>query len=607
MSDIYQHLGLKRDIFDHFALQASLVVDNNLRSGVDRHIRLLSKIVEQHLVDSQAVAPKDAVDKVLLKVKRLSSLRDGSYEWSYFELRIIAYNLASLKDSAIEFRYAINLLDKHWRNLFFSGITFYVLENWFAAVSAQKDIVCELLRRKLEEYDGENRRILALKNHADYFESNGPLRVATLLSQKNMPIMEAPELLGYKENAISFSYFSDVILYYFSQKGTIETGLLEEVLTYHSLDRTKKLALANLVNLAEKEGKESVQTQVSKFAQRILGDIALSSTWTPFPNASEEEVEKLRKSQVLVNQWNARKAINTFFELCVQDPKRQELWLKYVPFVYDFRIVGSKATKTKLLSDDRVSELIDSYYITTKSSRKQTSALVLYISNKVFVEFSDKGALYVYNMSHFKVINLRKETVPLDGVEDLKLPSINLLIDGFEGAGNWYEGYETNTWIKYHDEGRLLHSDYWRERINAWMRQKLRIDYKRSQDYVPLQQPSASQSEMSKSRHTEKAENYSGRPFAVSKLLFGGICRVEAYTNGFYLRICNSNKLRRIADMNYSTNGSIWVRKDKDYEKIYYHTAEKEEYLGFLTHWDYSQKEIRFYPLFNDTISIPIN
>ena len=606
MSDIYQHLGLKRDIFDHFALQASLVVDNNLRSGLERHTRLLTKIAEQHLVDSQAVATKDSVDKVLLKVKRLSRLHDETYEWSAFELRIIAYNLGSLKDSAIELRYAVGLLDKHWRNLFFGGITFYVLENWFAAVSAHKDIVCEMLKRKLEEYDGDNRRILALKNHADYFDSNGPLRVSTLLSQKNKPIMEAPELFGYKENAISFSYFSDVILYYFSQKGTIETGLLEEVLTYHSLDRTKKLALANLVNLAEKEGKEYVQTQVSKFAQRILGDIALSSTWTPFPNASEEEVEKLRKSQALVNQWNARKAINTFFELCVQDPKRQELWLKYVPFVYDFRIVGSKATKTKLLSDDRVSESIDSYYITTKSSRKQTSALILYISNKVFVEFSDKGALYVYNMNHFKVCNLRREKVSLDGVEDLKLPSINLLIDGFEGAGNWYEGYETNTWIKYHDEGRLLHSDYWRERINAWMRQKLRIDYKRPQDYK-LSQPPTTQSETSISEYTEKTESHNGRAIAISKLLYGGICRVEGHEDGLYLRICSTNKLVLLVPMEWKYNSSIWIKREKQFESVYCHTHENNDYLGFLTYWDFSDKKILFYPLRGDKMEIPLN
>ena len=359
-----------------------------------------------------------------------------------------------------------------------------------------------------------------------------------------------------------------------------------------------------MVEQAEKGGKEPMQTRVSKFAHTILGDIALSSTWAPFPNATQEEIEKLRKSQALVNQWNARKAINTFFELCVQDPKRKELWIKYVPFVYDFRIVGSKATKTKLLSDDRVSDLIGSYFITTRSAKRQTSALVLYISNKVFVEFSDKGALYIYNSTHPKVRGITMDNVVIDGVEDLKQPSINLLIDGFEGDGKWYHGYESQSWIKYHDEGRLLHSDYWRERINAWMRQKIKIDYKRPQDYKFSQLPTVSQCEAYQSEYTEKPKRHNGKPLAISKLLFGGVCRVEAFGDGVYLRVSSSDKLTRIADMKYISNGSIWIKKKKNYEEVYYHTSEKDDYLGFLSLWDFSDKKIIFYPLHGDNIEI---
>lgn len=602
MSDIYQHLGLKRDIFDHFALQASLVVDNRMKSDLERHTRVLMKITERYLTDSEAVASKDSIDKVLLKIKRLSELHDETCEWSLFELRIISYNLGALQDSTTAFRYAVQMLDKHWRNLFFGGITFYVLNNWLASDATKKDAVCELLKRKLEEYDGDNRRVLSLKNHANYFDSNGPLRLSTLLSQRNKFIMEAPEILGYKENAISFSYFSNVILEFFSRKGTIDIPTLEKVLTFHTLDRTKKLALAKFVELAEKGGNEYVQTEVSKFSQRILGDIALASTWTPFPNASNEEKEQLLHAQSLVNQWNARKAINSFFELCVQDERRKGLWLKYVPFIYDFRIIGSKATKTKLLGDERVCDLINYYYITTRSSRRQTSSLVLYIKNKVFVEFSDKGALYVYNMSNPKISEIRKGKAEIEGVDDLKIPSINLLIDNFEGAGNWYSGYESQSWIKYHDEGRLLHSDYWRERINAYMRQKLKIDFKRPQDFSSL----PSNNEYNDSTETSYSYN-NQRPFAYSKWIFNNMCRVEAYNDGFYLRISNSNKLTLIASMDYKPNGSIWIKKDKDYREVYYHVMNEDKYLGFLSLWNFSNKEIRFHPLYNDNISIPID
>jgi hypothetical protein len=604
MNTAYQHLGLTPDIIDNFALQANLVVDGQMQRMLEKRIRDLSRISERFTDGGEVIASKESVDKVITKAKRLSK-RVGVYdnEWSPIELRILSYNLGQIYNDTLVFDYVANLLNRNWRNMFFNGLLFCLLNDWLSPQQVQKDSICNLLKRKLEEYDGNSQRFLALKNHANFLDTNGPLRMATLLVHQSKSVLEAPTIFGYKESTLSFSYFSDVILHYFNLRGTIEVDLFEVVLAQHQLDRTKKLILAMMVEQAEKEGKEPIQTQVSKFAQAILGDIALSSTWAPFPNATQEEIERLRKSQALVNQWNARKAINTFFELCVQDPKRKELWLKYVPFIYDFRIVGSKATKTKLLSDDRISDLIGYYYITTKSSKRQTSALVLFINNKVFVEFSDKGALYIYNHTHPKVSGIRKDRVVIDGVDELKQPSINLLIDGFEGDGKWYHGYESQSWIKYHDEGRLLHSDYWRERINAWMRQKLKIDYKRPQGYSFSPPSAPSLNETRQSEQIETVESHTNKPIACSKLLYGGLCRVEGHENGLYLRICSSNEAVLLRPMKWKSNSSIWIKKRK-FEEIYCHTQDKEKYLGFLSFHNYTKKEIHYYPLEGEQIVI---
>lgn len=609
MNTAYQLLRLTPDIIDNFALQANLVVDGQMLRTLEKQIRELSRISERFEQGTEGVASKESVDKVIAKVKRISKIVGADDNvWSPIELRILSYNLGQLSDDVAVFDYAFHLLDRNWRSMFFNGLLFYLLNDWLTPQHSQKENVCSLLKKRLEVYDGSNQRFLSLKNHANFLDANGPLRMATLLAHQSKPVTDAPTILGYKESALSLSYFSDVILHYFNLRNTIEVPVLEQVFVLHQLDRTKKLILAMMVEQAEKEGREPLQTRVSKFAQSILGDIALSSTWAPFPNATQEEIEKLRRSQTLVNQWNARKAIDTFFELCVQDYTRKQLWLKYVPFVYDFRIVGSKATKTKLLCDDRVCDLIDSYFITTKSSKRQTSALVLYISNKVFVEFSDKGALYIYNSNHPKVMGITKEKAIVSGVDDLKLPSINLLIDGFEGDGKWYHGYESMSWIKYHDQGRLLHSEYWRERINAWMRQKLKIDFKRPQDYVPFA-PEYNQPD-SLEEDANHDVNIKAKPLACSKSLFGGLCRVETYYDGLYLRICSTEKLTLLVAKDFSSDGSIWIKRDKkykEYEDVYYHTQDRDDYLGFLSLWDYSEKEIRFHPLGNDTIRVPIN
>lgn len=612
MSDIYQHLGLKRDFIDHFALQASLVVDNRMKSDLERHTRVLTKITERYLIDSEAVASRDSVDKVLLKVKRLSRLYDETYEWSLFELRIISYNLGLLQDSATAFRYAVQMLDKHWRNLFFGGVMFYVLDNWLAPDATKKDTVCELLKRKLEEYDGNNRRVLSLKDHANYFDSNGPLRLATLLLQRNKSIMEAPEILGYKGNTISFSYFSDVIKDYFSQKGTIDIPALEDVLTLHTLDRTKKLALANLVVLAEKEGVEYAQTQVVKFAQRILGDIALTSTWTPFPNASYEEKEQLLHAQALVNQWNARKAINTFFELCVQDVSRKEFWLKYVNFINDFRIAGSKAVYTKLIGDWRISDIISHYFIKTNSKSGRTSALILYIRDKVFVEFSDSGAIYVYNKEHWKVGDIRTKN-KVSAIEDLKAPDFDKLVENYGEKNfvydvNAYYHYKEVDLTKFNDEGKMFHIGYWDERLHAWILNKLKIDYTKPNEYSHFQLTDNYQIE---DKHFEKSDAFSfsnnAKPIAVSKLLFDNKCRVEAYNDGIYIHIYNHEKFVLLAEMRCDRNCSIWIKKDRDFRDVHYNIrGQKDIYLGFLSYWKYSEEAIQFHPIGKEKIVIPL-
>ncbi len=615
MSDIYQHLGLKRDIFDHFALQASLVVDNHMKSDLERHTRVLTKITERYLTDSEAVASKDSIDKVLLKVKRLSKLHDETYEWSLFELRIISYNLGVLQDSATAFRYSVQMLDKHWRNLFFGGVTFYVLDNWLAPDATKKDAVCELLKRKLEEYDGDNRRVLSLKNHANYFDSNGPLRLATLLSQRNKTIMEAPELLDYKGNAISFSYFSDVILQYFFRDDTFDIPKLDEVLTLHTLDRTKKLALANLVFLAEKEGVEYMQTQVVKFAQRILGDIALPSTWTPFPNASYEEKEQLLHAQALVNLWNARKAINTFFELCVQDVGRKEFWLKYANCIYDFRIAGSKAVYTKLIGDWRISDIISHYFLKTNSQSGRTSALILYIRDKVFIEFSDSGAIYVYEKDHWKIRNIRTQQ-KVSAIEDLKAPYFDKLVENYGEKDfiyddNDYYYYKEVDLTKFNDEGKMFHIGHWDERLHAWIKEKLQIDYKNpNNNYYSYSD--YRQNEGKQGQKQESSVSSESTPIAVSKIVFDGRCKLEAYNDGIYIRLLTSQKLVLITKMNCDRGCSLWLKKDRSYFDVYYNQkrtpgSDESKYIGFLSHWDFKDEEsIRFHPLGGDKIIIPL-
>ena len=612
MKTACQYLGLNPDIIDNFALQANLIVDGQMQRELEKRIRELSRLSERFAEGTEDIAPKESIDKVISKVKRLSKkVGVTDDEWTPIEQRILSYNLSQIGYDATAFDYAINLLDRNWRNMFFGGLLFYLLNDWLSPQQIQKDRVCNILKRKLEDYDGSNERYKSIKNHANFLEANGPLRLATLLVHQSKSVISAPTILGYKESALSFSYFSDVILHYLSLSGILEVPVLEQVFTCHQLDRTKKLVLAMMVEHAEKDGSEWLQTKVSKFAQMILGDIALSSTWAPFPNATQEEIEKLRKSQILVNQWNARKAINTFFELCVQDPKRKEFWLKYANYVIDFRIAGSKAVNTRLLGDERIRDIISDYFIKTNSESGRTSALILFIRDKVFIEFSDKGAIYVYNQDH-RIVRSVRERNKVSSIDYLKSPEFGMLVENYGEVDFVYDersyyDYRTIDLTKFNDDGKMFHIGYWDERLHAWIQNKLGIDYKKPNDFRYSPPLTSTQTEILKSESTDTAVSQKDKPIAYSKLLFDGLCRVEGHVDGLYLRLCKTNELVLLINKNMNQGGNIWVKKKKNYEEVYYHTSEKDDYLGFLSLWDFSDKKNKFYPLQGDDIEIPLD
>ena len=271
------------------------------------------------------------------------------------------------------------------------------------------------------------------------------------------------QLLGYKASSLSFPYFSDVIINYFKRKQEIDYDEMENIFSKHSLDRTKKLIYAYLVEKAEDSGDGNFQGAVVRSARRILGDINVSTTWSPFTGATAEDIWQLNKAKDLIIAWGARKTVDAFFDVCVQDPRRRKCWLEYVGSIMDYRIVGSTSVRTKLQSNSEVAPLLKSCFIETNSRVSATAALVLFIKDKVFVEFSDVGSLYIYNSSNRIIRDIKRKRY-LDSTADLKDTSIGMAIDQYS---SWS--------YLYYDEGRITHRGEWEERFRRWMREKMEM------------------------------------------------------------------------------------------------------------------------------------
>lgn len=638
MADAYTLLSMNKEVLKDFELQALRIDDHQIEKIINQNLRKLKEIEMRMFANEGIKVNKQSIEEVLYKVLEAAhSGKTNMDDWTMRELRIVSYYMMKLQNEETVYNYALALLDKGWKNMFFNGLVFYVMNSWNLIKPELRKNTCQLITKKLQQYSDNNRKYLMLKNHSNFFEEAGPIRMATLLASKNQDVREAPQILGNKQASFAQSYYSDVIVKY-CEKVDLDIDTLEEIFETHTDARTKKLVFANLVIQADKDGDAVKQTQISKFINRILGDVTLAATWAPFPGATTEEALKLKHAMQLVNLWFARRIIETFFEVCVQDRDRKVFWLNYVQYVSGFKIVGSTMTKRALQNDPRTSTMFLRHFIETNSNYSQTSALVLCIKNKVMVEFSDTGALYVYNQGHNQTKFLRNGVRFMNSTNDLKIPSMQQLVVLYDWGGKYYN-----------EEGRMTHQGHWQTRLTGWMRDKVLSKDNTAMSYFetkddktfvaqelpkekpiikpvstvektvvehslsqqrPVETPRSSvqptrksdiQASLFEQPKPESSQNISSSQpskflpvvyetriaFMVSsKWVFNDMCRVVCNNKGYYVNISRGQRFVLIRRMfnNVRPIGSIWIKRpNKDGWSQVTHAVSGVEYMiGYI-------------------------
>lgn len=605
MSDIYSILNINSGIIQDFHLLADRVADHQIEKVINKNVRALKQIEERMFVDKGLNIAQQSIDEIISKVIRMAPSGDTSMDnWTIRELRIVSYYLMKLRDDNVCYLYALELLDKNWKNMFFNGLVFYLLNSWHSIESDYRDLTSQLLVRKLNSYSESNRRYGLWRNRANLFDSNGPVRMAALLKAKNMSMAEAPSLLGFKNTSIKQAYYSDVIVKYVETNHITNLDSIDQVFELHNLDRTKKLIFAYLVETEDRIGDGLRRAQLCRYANVKLGDVTLASSWAPFTGATEKEVQRLRKAMELVNMWFLQQIVESFFEICVQDRERKSFWLKYVQnrSITRFKIIGSTAIKRLLQSNSKIGSMFLRHFIETNSYSSQTSALALFMKNKMFVEFSDTGALYVYNQTHSMVKKVTNARYGISSTNELKIPSMNVLI-------------EANTWggYNYYEEGRMTHQGYWQQRLEGWLNQMVLSSDNNSMSFLdqknddvfkakPLPaenfKPLAAESvETETAREQDKVVENKEESFILesmpvefrykiaSKVLENGV-RVVANAKGFYLSLGNNHyELIRPFASGQTSTGSIWMKKATMigwYEIVHNYHGTGTRSIGFI-------------------------
>ncbi len=626
MSNIFDILHIDSGILIDLPMLANQVVDHQTERVINSNTRMLKTIEDKMLTENPVKANPQSIEEVINKV-RYNAHENLEGEFTAHELRLISYYMVKLQGDLKSYDYALSLLNKNWRSMYFNGLVFYLLNSWNMLIPEYRVKVCHLVTTKLAQYEDHNKKYLLFKNHANFFEENGPLRMASLVAIKGINLFDAPTTIGYKPSSFSLSYYSDVVLNFVRNRGKIDLDEIESILSKHDYDRTKKLLFAYLVGKADRSGDQIMQTNISKLASRVLGDISIASTWAPFVGATAEDVNKLRKAKTLVNHWFARRLINVFFEVCVQGPERKRYWLGILEkgWVKDIRIVGSSLVRRNLQNDYRISGMFARYFIETNSRVAQTAAIILCVKNKVMIEFSDTGALYVYNPNREVISFIRKGRRSIDSIADLKITSIGLLVDK---QSSYYHTY-------YNDEGRHFHMGNWQERLDAWMSEKINhygidsitfsddVDDKifketpiETEKYtikdpeevitstysVPEYDCSSNtpgHHEPAKPVQTEIFEKQTQvtrnqnveyhsyvYPKLTSKWIYNDRCRVITNHKNYYIELRGNKKFAILKPFgaNEPTAGSIWIKQPnpQNYQEIVHAIGSKEITVGYL-------------------------
>lgn len=604
MSDIYSILNINAGIIKDFHLLAHRVADHQIEKVINKNTRMLKQIEERILVDKGLNVAQQSIDETISKVFRMAPSGDTSMDnWTIRELRIVSYYLMKLRDDNACYRYALDLLDKNWKNMFFNGLVFYLLNSWHSIEPEYRDITSQLLTQKLNTYSESNRRYTLWKNRVNFFDSAGPIRMVALLKAKNMSIAEAPSLLGFKNTSIKQAYYSDVIVKYVESNHITNRDSIEQMLELNNLDRTKKLIFAYLVETEEHIGDGLRRAQLCRFANTQLGDVTLAVSWAPFTGATTAEVQRLKKAMQLVNMWFAQQIIESFFEICVQDKDRKHFWLKYVDKISGFKIVGSTAVKRSLQSNSKIGSMFLRHFIETNSYSSQTSALVLFVKNKMIVEFSDTGALYVYNQTHSMVKNIINTRYGIASTNDLKITSMNGLVER-----NYWGDYSV-----YNEQGKLHHRGDWQGRLSSWINAKLLYANNESvsfldqehddvftakplpaENFKPLTVDHAETQavKIEELVAEKKTDTFALKPetaglkYKIASKMLENEVRVVANAKGFYLSL-GKNRYELIKPFGFGQmpTGNIWIKKASMigwYEIVHnYHNTDTRS-IGFI-------------------------
>ena len=410
-----------------FVKMAKLSVSSSLKKHIQNKADVLKNISEQLWNGKDPQIDNDLIKTIQNK------LSTNSNDYSFKECRFMALYPEEIVGSNLDYYSKIRtILEKNWQDSFLRRLFISIINHWDKVTSKSNEArhLHKLFTQKLNNYEGNNYRIIFWKNNKQFFaDEKGASKTGEYLrSQKYDSPLKALEILKLPDSYFSAPYFHDVIRTFYYGITEIPKDL-EAVLTRHGDLETKKIILSDLIIKAKSNSQLLSQKKSLQYlALNLIGHPSNPGLWVSAGKDSKID-EKIKTAKKIINQWLIETFVDEIFSHFINDPRRRKFWLRYAKaeVIEDVKVVGCRSIGAKIASIDSLRESIEYNYIQTRKN-ENLCAFVMQIKGFCLVEFSDiNNALYIYHddskiQDLERLVKLKRYT----SVIDLKNTSLTL-------------------------------------------------------------------------------------------------------------------------------------------------------------------------------------
>lgn len=354
-------------------------------------------------------SPKEEIERLKKKIVLCKDVHDKSF--TPYECFLMSLYISDLSDNKELSSSIVGILRENWNELFINSLCCFVLNHWRDLEMSDRYLpIYDLFYEKISTYSGEWDRYKNWRDNIQYFERkeneafddvSGPARLGLDAKEKNFPLIDIPEKLGFPKEFFHDEFYQETILNYYANITTIPDDI-KDVLDSHNNTDTNKLIISRLIRDSVRSSGEANElmkqrTFLQNLAIEKIGHPSEYGKWNliDYPEADRKLV---KKAASILNHWLIEQYIEEIFSKFINDPKRKEFWLKYAKAnaIDSVRIVGPVEVKERLEMIESIKESLKYCFVLAKRRIKEQCAFIMQIRGCYFIEFSDLGSVYVY-------------------------------------------------------------------------------------------------------------------------------------------------------------------------------------------------------------------